>query len=108
MTIFTYGIEKSLLEVLQHYFGEAEYFDVTEQYQDILALCADVVVISEANCSDDVLKIIREFEEETKDMDDTLYIYLATKQQLSVVNTYNTCFGKEKRLWYLQWILTEH
>ena len=42
MTIFTYGIEKSLLEVLQHYFGEAEYFDVTEQYQDILALCADV------------------------------------------------------------------
>ena len=81
---------------------------MTEQYQDILALCADVVVISEANCSDNVLKIIREFEEETKDMDDTLYIYLTTKQQLSIVNTYNTCFGKEKRLWYLQWILTEH
>ena len=88
--------------------GEAEYFDVTEQYQDILALCADVVVISETNCSDDVLKIIREFEEETKEMDDTLYIYLTTKQQVSIVNTYNTCFGKEKGLWYLQWILTEH
>ena len=107
MIIFTYGIEKSLLDILQRYFGEAEYFDVTEQYQDILALCADVVVISEANCSDDVLKIIREFEEETKEMEDTLYIYLTTKQQLSIVNTYNTCFGKEKGLWYLQWILTE-
>lgn len=107
MTIFTYGIEKSLLDILQRYFGEAEYFDVTEQYQDILALCADVVVISEANCSDNVLKIIREFEEETKEMEDTLYIYLTTKQQLSIVNTYNTCFGKEKGLWYLQWILTE-
>ena len=107
MIIFTYGIEKSLLDILQRYFGEAEYFDVTEQYQDILALCADVVVISEANCSDNVLKIIREFEEETKEMEDTLYIYLTTKQQLSIVNTYNTCFGKEKGLWYLQWILTE-
>ena len=107
MIIFTYGIEKSLLDILQRYFGEAEYFDVTEQYQDILALCADVVVISEANCSDNVLKIIREFEEETKEMEDTLYIYLTTKQQLSIVNTYNTCFGKEKGLWYLLWILTE-
>lgn len=108
MKIFTYGIEKGLLEILQHYFGEAEYFDVTEQYQDILALCADVVVISETNCSEEILNIIKEFEEETKESDNTTYIYLTTKQKLGIVNIYNACFRKEKGLWYLQWILTEH
>ena len=45
MRIFTYGIEDIKMDAVRWRFGKADYIDVTPQYQDILALCADIVLV---------------------------------------------------------------
>ena len=107
MKIFTYGIDKRLFRIFQYYFKGAKCIDVTEQYQDILALSADIVVISEGYCSRDVLEVIKKFENETKDIDNTIYIYLTLKQEMKMTEILSFYFGEENRTWYLRWILTE-
>lgn len=45
--IFTYGISKDLKKKIRKKYGmDATIVDVTEQYQDILACCADIVVVN--------------------------------------------------------------
>ncbi len=76
MKIFTYGIDDKKMDSIRWHFGRAEYVDTTMQYQDILALCADVVVINVDNASSEVLTAVRQYETETKDVDDTQYHYI--------------------------------
>lgn len=80
MKILTYGFDKESLEVLHWYFGKADYVDVTPQYQDVLALYADKVVIDINHTEEKILSIIREFEMETVDDTDTEYIYIERGQ----------------------------
>ncbi len=108
MKIFTYGIDRNFFECISSYIKDADIVDVSEQYQDILALNSDIVIISLRNCSQEILEIIREFEDETKDLDSTIYIYLGTEEEMQFMEACYDYFLRRKRLWYLQWILTEH
>ena len=42
MKLFTYGFNRVQMDAIRWHFGKEEYIDVTEQYQDILALNADM------------------------------------------------------------------
>ena len=76
MKVFVYGIAKSLFATLRCYFGEGEYIDITSCYQDILALCAYVVVINIDYAPKEIVSTIKEYEQETKKDDDTEYCYV--------------------------------
>lgn len=74
MKVFMYGIEEKYVGGVQN-----KYVDVTECYQDILALPADVVVVN-IDCADSMeLTAIREYEEETKEVEEREYLYLDTE-----------------------------
>lgn len=77
MKVFTYGIEESMLNAIRWKFGKAEYLDVTVQYQDILALCADIVIMAIEHTSDEVLHIIKQYEKEVGADEDRKYYYLS-------------------------------
>lgn len=79
MRIFTYGIEDRRMDAVRWHFGKAEYLDTTSQYQDILALYADKVVINLDAAPSDAVNIIKEFEEETKE-DETKYYYVTNDE----------------------------
>ena len=76
MRVFTCGVGKYQEGWIKRYLGIAEYIDVTEQYEDIFAMNADVVVVSIDNCSSKVVAAIREYEKETAGMEDRKYIYI--------------------------------
>lgn len=80
MKIFVYGIDTQYAEILCRKFGTGEYVDVTVCYQDILALCADVVVINTDAASNEIISVIKEFERETRDVDDTAYYYVSNEE----------------------------
>lgn len=80
MRIFTYGIEDGKMDAIRWHFGKAEYVDVTEAYQDILALCADVVIMAVEHTPEVVIATIREFQEEVSTEDDTEYYYVTDKE----------------------------
>ena len=54
MRIFTYGIEDIKMDAVRWRFGKADYIDVTPQYQDILALCADIVLVAIDHTPEDI------------------------------------------------------
>lgn len=80
MRIFTYGIEQRQMDAIRCIFGMAEYIDVSNQYQDILALCADVVIMSVDHTPDDILLTIKEYEQEVGDDDNTQYVYISDEE----------------------------
>jgi len=79
MRIFTYGFSEENMEIVRKYFGEADYIDVTPQYQDILALCADIVLMNVDYARAEIVNIIKQFEMETIGEDDTKYYYITDK-----------------------------
>lgn len=79
MIIFTYGIEDSKMDAVRGHFGKAEYLDTTSQYQDIMALYADKVVINLDATPSDVVTIIKEFEDDTKE-EETKYYYVTSDE----------------------------
>lgn len=108
MRIFAYKLEQNLFEIILSYFPDAKISDVSDCYQDILALNADVVFINVSSCAKDALGAIRKFESETKGSDSTHYIYVDDEILRNFKKIYESEEGKEKGLWYLQWILMEH
>lgn len=76
MTILTYGFEKNQMDVIRWMFGKADYIDVTDSYQDIFALNADVVVVNLENTATDVRKKIYAYEEEMKELENRTYRYI--------------------------------
>lgn len=76
MKVFVYGFSKVDMELIRWHFGNNEYIDVTEQYQDILALNADMIIVNVENCKKKVLEIIKFYEAETKDVEKRKYHYL--------------------------------
>ena len=80
MRIFTYGIEDIKMDAVRWRFGKADYIDVTPQYQDRLALCADIVLVAIDHTPEDVLSTIKEYQEEVADDDVTKYIYITDAQ----------------------------
>lgn len=80
MRVFTYGIEENKMDAIRWTFGKAEYIDVTGAYQDILALCADVVIIAVDHTSEDIIATIKEFQEEVSGDDDTEYHYVIDEE----------------------------
>lgn len=80
MRIFTYGIEEIKMDAIRWRFGKADYCDVTSQYQDILALCVDAVIVAIDHTPEDILTTIRAYQEETADEDDTKYLYIADSE----------------------------
>lgn len=88
MKIFTYGIEEIKLDALRWHFGKADYIDTTLQYQDILAMCADKVVMAVDHTPENVLQTVREFQEEVADEDDTEYVYITDVELESWIQDY--------------------
>jgi len=80
MRVFTYGIEENKMDAIRWKFGKAEYVDVTDAYQDILALCADVVIMVVDHTPVEVLATIKGFQEEVSDEDSTVYYYLSDSE----------------------------
>ena len=80
MRVFTYGIEANKMDAIRWTFGKAEYIDVTDAYQDILALCADVVIMAVDHTPEDIIATIKEFQEEVSDDDDTEYHYVTDEE----------------------------
>ena len=76
--IFTYGFKD--IEPLRWKFGEAEYLDVTSQYQDIMALPNDMVIVNMSNIDPDVLTAIKEYEAAVKDESTTKFVYVNSDQ----------------------------
>jgi len=77
MKAFTYGIEDRKMDAIRWHFGKAEYMDTTPQYQDILATCADIVIVAVDHTADAILHIIKEYQSETAEEDDTEYYYIS-------------------------------
>lgn len=80
MRVFTYGIKKEKMDAIKPRFGTADYFDVTPQYQDILALCVDIVVIAVDHMPKDILNTIKAYQAEVSEDEDTKYYYLTDAQ----------------------------
>ena len=80
MRVFTYGIEANKMDAIRWIFGKAEYIDVTDAYQDILALCADVVIMAVDHTPEDIIATIKEFQEEVADDDYTEYHYVTDEE----------------------------
>ena len=75
--IFLYGLSPKEIKLAEDYYGDsAELLDVTPQYQDIIALSADVVIINKDNASDEVLRTVMEFDQEVQDPD-VQYFYFS-------------------------------
>ncbi len=74
MKAFVYGFDEKQLEEIQRIFGNITYIDVTNQYQDILACCADIVLINVQKCDYSVLCTIKDFEDEVQESE-TRYFY---------------------------------
>ena len=108
MQVFAYKLEQNLFEIILSCFPDAKISDVSDCYQDILALNADVVFINVSGCEKDALSAIRKFESETKGSDSTRYVYVDDEILENLKKIYESEEGKEKGLWYLQWILMEH
>lgn len=80
MKIFTYGIEPKHMGGIKNRFGEAEYIDVSGQYQDILAMNAEIVLMNTDNTGSDVLEIIKEYAQEVGEDEDRDYFYLNNEE----------------------------
>lgn len=80
MRVFIYGIKKEKIDAIKHRFGTADYFDVTSRYQDILALCVDIVVIAVDHMPKDILNTIKAYQAEVSEDEDTKYYYLTDAQ----------------------------
>lgn len=80
MRIFTYGIEERKMDAIRWHFGRAEYIDTTSKYQDILALCADAVIIAVEHTPSNIVNTVKLFEEETQENDDTNYYYVTDNE----------------------------
>lgn len=80
MRVFTYGIDANKMDAIKWTFGKAEYVDVTGAYQDILALCADIVIMDVDHTPEDIIATIREYQEEVSDDDDTEYHYVTDEE----------------------------
>lgn len=76
MKVFVYGFREIDMDSIRWHFGKNEYIDVTEQYQDILALCSDMVIVNVDNCDKDILEVIKAYESETRDVEEREYHYL--------------------------------
>lgn len=76
MKVFVYGFREIDMDSIRWHFGKNEYIDVTEKYQDILALCSDMVIVNVDNCDKDILEVIKEYESETRDVEEREYHYL--------------------------------
>ena len=75
MRIFSLGLTKEQLPLLRGVYPHSEIVEVN-QYQDVLALCADVVILNTDNVSEEIVDTIKEYEKETADVDNTKYIYI--------------------------------
>lgn len=80
MRVFTYGIEANKMDAIRWTFGKAEYVDVTSAYQDILALCTDIVIMAVDHTPEDIISTIKEYQEEVSDDDDTEYHYVTDEE----------------------------
>lgn len=76
MKVFTYGFDRSLQPVIKKCFGDHLYVDVTDTYQDILALPADIVIVNTENCEAGILNLIKEYESETIEVEERRYEYV--------------------------------
>ena len=80
MRVFTYGIEANKMDAIRWAFGKAEYIDVTDAYQDILALCADVVIMAVDHTPEDIIATIKGLQEEVSGDDETEYHYVTDEE----------------------------
>lgn len=72
--VFLYGLSPDEIVLVENYYGDsAELLDVTPQYQDIIALCADVVIINKDNVPEEALHTVMEFDQEVQDPDVKYY-----------------------------------
>ena len=66
--VFIYGFDEYAAQLAKDFYGrDVDVVDVTPQYQDILALCADVVIVNTDYAPKEVISSVREFEKEAED-----------------------------------------
>ena len=94
MKVFVYGFSAVDLDTIRWHLGNNEYIDVTRQYQDILALNADIVIVNLEKCDKSILDIIRSYENETKDVEEREYLYLSKE----VLNEWNVEMHSSERI----------
>ena len=82
MKLFTYGFNRVQMDAIRWHFGKEEYIDVTEQYQDILALNADMVIVSLEFGKSEEIDVISEYEQVTKDVEARNYIYVTEEMRM--------------------------
>ena len=80
MRVFTYGVEDRYINGLKRKFGAAEYVDVTEQYQDIMALNADVVIVAMDHVSDQELQAVKAYVREVGEYEDRQYFFVSDEE----------------------------
>lgn len=80
MRVFTYGVEERYIDGIKRKFGAAEYVNVTEQYQDIIALNADVVIIAMDQTSDQVFQAMWAYIREVGEYEDREYFYVSDEE----------------------------
>lgn len=80
MHVFTYGVEKRYVDGIKRRFGAAEYVDVTGQYQDIMALNADVVIIAMDHTSDQVFQAMWAYIREVEEYEAREYFYVSDEE----------------------------
>ena len=76
MKILTYGFDEIHMDIVRWNFRKNEYVDVTDSYQDIFARQSDAVVISEENCSKEILAEIQCYEQDKKLEENRDYVYV--------------------------------
>lgn len=82
MKLFTYGFNQVQMDAIRWHFGKEEYVDVTEHYQDILALNADMVIVSLDFGKAEEIDVIRAYEKKTKDVEDRTFIYVTEETRM--------------------------
>lgn len=82
MKVFTYGFDKLQMEDIRWHFGKEEYIDVTFQYQDIMAMDADMIIVSLEFGKEEEIAAIREYEKETNDIEGKTYVYVTEDMQM--------------------------
>lgn len=78
--VFAYGFSEEQLQKVKDFYGDvADVTDITTQYQDILALPVDVVIINTDAASTEVVQSVQKYQREAEEAD-VEYQYLSEAQ----------------------------
>ncbi len=85
----TIGVLPEEMDFVQEKFAlNGNVFDCTEQFEDILATCSDIVIIVQERATVEVINEIEDFRREVGTDDDTRYYIFSEEQWKEALSTY--------------------